>query len=155
MPTRILVLIVAIPLFAAGPPPFARGMIDAHNAVRRRTGVPPLVWSDRLAAAAERWAETLMANGRFVHNAKTPYGENLFEIVGGSASPAEIVSEWASEEKDYNYAKNSCDRVCGHYTQIVWRDTRKVGCAIVRGGNREVCVCEYGPSGNYVGERPY
>ncbi len=155
MASRILVLTIALPLLAASPLPFARGMLDAHNAVRRRAGVAALVWSDRLAAAAEHWANTLVTNNKFEHNTNTPYGENLFEIIGGSATPGEIVFEWAAEEKNYNHATNSCSKVCGHYTQIVWRNSRKVGCAVARRGNVEICVCEYDPPGNYFGERPY
>src|SRR5262249_28641377 len=105
---RAVPLFVAVLLFSASPSPFARDMLAAHNGVRSRTGVPPLAWSDRLATAAERWADALVRRNEFAHNPKTPYGENLFEVMGGSGSAAEIVSDWASEEKNYNYAKNSC-----------------------------------------------
>jgi hypothetical protein len=44
--------------------------------------------------------------------------------------------------------------MCGHYTQLVWRRARQVGCAAARGGSREVWVCEF-PEGNYIGMRPY
>jgi pathogenesis-related protein 1 len=45
--------------------------------------------------------------------------------------------------------------MCGHYTQIVWRNTKAVGCAVGGKGAREVWVCDYDPPGNYVGQRPY
>ncbi|MBV9296765.1 MAG: hypothetical protein JO145_14435, partial [Acidobacteriaceae bacterium] len=61
----------------------------------------------------------------------------------------------SSEAKDYQYAANSCFAVCGHYTQVVWRDTREVGCGMVHDARREVWVCDYAPYGNIVGERPY
>src|SRR5215475_2161722 len=101
-------LYLSVVLFAAQPGPFAREMLAAHNSVRSRAHVPRLVWSARLATAAERWADTLIQRKEFRHNPKTPYGENLSEVVGGSESAAEIVSDWASEEKDYNYAANLC-----------------------------------------------
>jgi len=145
----------SILLVAANPGSFAHDMLAAHNAVRSRAGVPRLVWSERLAKAAGQWGDMLVRRNQFAHNPKTPYGENIFEIVGAPASPAEIVSDWGSEEQDYNYGANSCRAVCGHYTQIVWRNTREVGCAIVHRGNREICVCEYDPPGNFIGQRPY
>ena len=43
----------------------------------------------------------------------------------------------------------------GHYTQIVWRSTVEVGCAVARSGLHEVWVCRYSPPGNVVGQRPY
>jgi PadR family transcriptional regulator len=49
----------------------------------------------------------------------------------------------------------SCRGVCGHYTQIVWSNTREVGCGVARDSNREVWVCNYNPPGNWIGERPY
>jgi len=45
--------------------------------------------------------------------------------------------------------------VCGHYTQIVWRDTKQVGCGVARDNRREIWVCNYDPPGNWVGHRPY
>jgi pathogenesis-related protein 1 len=45
--------------------------------------------------------------------------------------------------------------VCGHYTQIVWRDTTSVGCAAQSCPQGEIWVCDYSPPGNYVGQHPY
>src|SRR5712691_6171246 len=60
-----------------------------------------------------------------------------------------------TEARNYDYASNRCHGVCGYYTQIVWRDTREVGCGVARGPGREVWVCDYSPPGNWVGRRPY
>lgn len=133
----------------------AHDMLAAHNAVRERTGVTPLAWSDRLAARAQDWADTLVARRQFVHRPNSTYGENLFEITGATASSAEVVGAWAEESRNYDYRTNKCRGVCRHYTQIVWGATKEVGCAVSRGGGREVWVCDYDPPGNWVGERPY
>jgi len=130
-------------------------LLSTHNSVRSHAGVPPLVWSERLAARAQDWANTLLARRAFSHRPNSRYGENLFEITGASASPAQVVANWASESRNYDYNANSCRGVCGHYTQIVWRDTKEVGCAVARGGGREVWVCNYDPPGNWIGKRPY
>ena len=74
----------------------AREMLAAHNAVRARVGVGPLAWSDRLAARAQDWADTLVARRQFLHRPKSGYGENLFEITGATASAAQVVNAWAS-----------------------------------------------------------
>ena len=133
----------------------SNSMLAAHNSVRHQLGLPPLAWSDRLAARAQEWAENLLDKNQFRHQPKSPYGENLFEIIGAHASPAQVVDEWASESRNYDYRSNRCNGTCGHYTQIVWRDTREVGCGVARGGNREVWVCEYNPPGNWAGQRPF
>jgi uncharacterized protein YkwD len=132
-----------------------RKMLEAHNAVRAKVGVPPLEWSDSLARYAGEWARALIRSGDFQHRNQNQYGENLFTITGGTASPRQVVEGWASEARNYDYRANRCRGVCGHYTQIVWRDTRRVGCGAARSGRREVWVCNYDPPGNWRGRRPY
>jgi uncharacterized protein YkwD len=130
-------------------------MVEAHNRVRASVGVDPLVWSDRLAVVAQGWADQLAAEGRLRHRASPRYGENLYLISGGQATPNDVVGAWAAEQSDYDYRTNQCHATCGHYTQIVWRNTKSVGCAVARSRGIEVWVCEYYPPGNYVGQRPY
>ena len=137
------------------PSSLARQMLAAHNDVRVRLKVPPLQWSSRLAAYAQEWGNTLLARGKFYHRPDSPYGENLFMIKNGRVEPAEVVSEWASESSSYNYRSNKCHGTCGHYTQLVWRGTQRVGCAVARGGRNEIWICNYDPPGNIVGQKPY
>ena len=130
-------------------------MLAAHNAVRARVKVSPLAWSGRLTAIAQDWADALLARKEFVHRPNSKYGENLFDVTGAGASPGQVVEGWAAEARNYDYSSNKCSGVCGHYTQIVWGDSKEVGCAVARGGGREVWVCEYDPPGNWEGKRPY
>ncbi len=137
------------------PSALALDMIALHSAVRARVGMAPLTWSDRLAAHSQDWADALLARKQFVHRPHSTYGENLFDINGAAASSAEVVNTWASESRNYDYSSNRCRGMCGHYTQIIWGDTKEVGCAVARGGGREVWVCNYDPPGNWAGKRPY
>ena len=130
-------------------------LLQAHNSIRLNLGLAPLAWSDRLAARAQEWAQSLLAKGDFRHDPKTPYGENLYEITGAQARPAEVVGASASEASDYDYRSNRCKGTCGHYTQIVWRGSKEVGCAAAGGIKRQIWVCEYDPPGNVIGQRPY
>lgn len=115
-----------------------------------------LEWSPTLAMAAKLWANELGQDCKMKHS-KMKYGENIF---WGSASfsAKAVVDSWAEERHDYDYDKNTCEvgAQCGHYTQIVWRKTTRVGCAKVRCSNgNEIWVCVYDPAGNYEGEKPY
>src|ERR1700761_2200453 len=112
------------------PVSLAGAMLDAHNAIRLRVGLPPLSWSAALAEAAQDWADYLIASGTFFHSPDNRYGENLYAISGGAASPSDVVSAWASEGTQYDIRNDRCAGVCGHYTQIVWRTTRELGCAV-------------------------
>lgn len=85
-------------------------------------------------------------------------GENIYWGSGSTWTPNDAVKAWADEEKYYTYATNTCasGQQCGHYTQIVWRNTRKIGCARVVCDTGDVFMtCNYDPVGNYVGQRPY
>ena len=57
------------------------------------------------------------------------------------------------------YEKFYCaaGKVCGHYTQVVWRDSTAIGCARVdcNNGGGVFITCNYNPPGNYVGRSPY
>jgi pathogenesis-related protein 1 len=62
----------------------------------------------------------------------------------------------ASEKANFT-CPSSCNGVCGHYTQIVWRTSINLGCALqdcpgLTYGN--TIVCDYGPGGN-GGGAPY
>jgi len=148
-------ILLAAGAFAAAQTPLARDILAAQNAARAKVGAPPLEWSDKLAATAQEWADHLISTGGFEHHPKSKFGENLFEMRGGKSTPAQVVDRWLEEAANYNYKSNKCKGQCGHYTQVVWKATKEVGCAVASRGNREVWVCEYNPPGNYIGQRPY
>jgi len=150
-----LILMAAVPGRPAADTRLPHEFLKAHNKVRAELGLPLLGWSEKMAAVAKDWAMTLVVRSQFRHS-HGGYGENMFEIRGGKSSPAEVVEAWAGEAEDYDYQGNRCRAArCGHYTQIVWRGTTTLGCAVARSSFREVWVCEYSPPGNIVGQRPY
>lgn len=156
-----------------GEPAALAGITLAHNEVRAAvvtaTPLPALVWDPALAATAAAWAARCVDSeapvGLIDHNPDrsdghaTYVGENIFGS-GGSASGRGAVDSWAGELQFYDAATNRCatGKSCGHYTQIVWRATTAVGCAVhtcpgLRFGAS--VVCNYGPGGNVGGQRPY
>ena len=91
----------------------------------------------------------------FKHSGVDGLGENLFMGTTGYYGPAKVVNSWGDEIEDYNYDKNSCSGVCGHYTQVVWKTTERVGCAKIECDGMDIWVCNYDPPGNWVGQKPY
>jgi uncharacterized protein YkwD len=139
------------------PAPF-RGIVAAHNYWRARVNVPGLTWSPMLASVAQQWANQLQSRGcPMQHSRGHNYGENLAFFSNMDASPQMVVDMWADERVDYHHNNNSCraGKQCGHYTQMVWRETKELGCGIAACGNRQVWVCNYAPAGNYRGQTPY
>ena len=150
----------------------ANEMVAAHNRWRKTVGAPPLKYSTGLAASAQEWANHLKENNHCQMQHSKPdghYGENLFwasamEWSDGrrevqKVSPKKVVDDWGNERTDYNYKNNSCaqGKICGHYTQLVWKSTTTVGCAVAlcQDTLEQVWVCQYQPPGNWVGKKPY
>lgn len=135
-----------------------RGMVAAHNKWRKELGLPPLEWSNELAGVAQTWANKLKRRGCNMKHSSSQYGENLYWSSGMTPSPEDVVASWASERKYFNHKKKKCNGPwykCGHYTQLIWKNTKKVGCAVAYCGDQQIWVCNYDPAGNYSGEKPY
>jgi pathogenesis-related protein 1 len=131
------------------------GLSAAHNQVRAGVGVAPLAWSPSLSRYAQDWANQLAANNcQLAHRPNRPYGENLFWTSNG-ATAQYVVDFWAAEAANYDIETNGCDGVCGHYTQIVWATTTQVGCGMATCGSQQIWVCNYDPTGNLYGQKPY
>ncbi len=141
-------------------------MVAAHNRWRAEVGVSGLRWSDKLAEVAQGWADRLKSEGCAMYHSGNGYGENIYKASPlmwsdgrrdlQKKTPQQVTDSWGSEIKFYSYADNSCSGVCGHYTQVVWKDTKEVGCAMsVCGDNSQIWVCSYAPAGNVVGQKPY
>ena len=151
----VLILVACLPLTSRPQLSMAEDFVQTHNSYREQLGLPALAWSPQLAARAQQWAQYLIRTGSFGPRRDGAFGENLYEISGGYSSPTAVVAAWMSEGPNYNRHTNTCSARCGHFTQVMWRETRLVGCGMARDRRREVWVCNYDPHGNVQGERPY
>jgi pathogenesis-related protein 1 len=138
----------------------AQAALDFQNSKRRDVGSPPLEWSVQLAAYAQKWANHLANDNNCVldHTVNNNYGENLFGGSGRTYTALYASQDWYNEIQKYKPVVLSEDNwyATGHYTQLVWSNTRQVGIgqANCRGGG-SVIAAEYDPPGNYMGEKPY
>ena len=139
-------------------------ILTVHNRERTALGISPLRWNPALAQSAQRWADHLAATGSFEHApelSSNPQGENLWAGTKGYYSLEARVGAWVREKQYFklgSFPDNSITGKVGdvgHYTQLVWRDTHEVGCAIATGTREDVLVCRYSSAGNYIGENPF
>lgn len=145
---------------------FQDRLLQSHNRERAAIGVPPLAWDDGLAADAAVWADRLTRVGRLVHSPDNPYdpdpqGENLWAGTKGYYGPEQMVGLWRDEKVNFrpgvfptNSRTGQLEDV-GHYTQLVWRSSRRVGCAVAHGRSDDFLVCRYSEGGNVIGEVPF
>jgi hypothetical protein len=140
-------------------------LLAAHNRERSALGLPALQWDPALAAEAAPWAARLARLGTLEHAPDTdeadPEGENLWLGTKGVYSPEQMVGLWIEEKAHYRpgpipaVSRTGDFEDVGHYTQVVWRDTGRVGCALAGGGEDEVLVCRYRTAGNVEGEQAF
>jgi uncharacterized protein YkwD len=140
-------------------------MLDGQNAARARLGLAPLAWNESLAADARAYAEAMARSGRFEHSPQPrgnpPQGENLWTGTRRAYSYPEMVGHWVAEARFYRplpvpeSSSSGQFGDVGHYTQIVWRATREVGCGEASNRTDDYIVCRYLPAGNVFGETAY
>ena len=145
--------------------------LKVHNDARLEVGVNPLVWSNKLEKEALNYAKQLARRNSFKHSKRTRNGENLakfYEHIYSAGTKTNVYSstplydssiEWYNEIDNYRRSKIRKFRIgpkVGHYTQMVWKDTKRVGIASAVSKNGTVyIVARYYPAGNYLGEYPY
>uniref|UniRef100_A0A673IU58 SCP domain-containing protein n=1 Tax=Sinocyclocheilus rhinocerous TaxID=307959 RepID=A0A673IU58_9TELE len=103
---------------------FEAEFLQTHNAYRKQHGAPPLTINKNLCRTAQAWAEHLLSIRTLKHSNKD-YGENLYYA-------------WSSATK----------KLTGHFTQVVWKDTKEVGVGLATDGNTTFVVGQYLPAGN-------
>jgi len=158
--SRVSLLLVA--LACALPWSIARGkargvdadaIVAAHNRVRAKHCAPPLKWSSKLAASAQSWANTIRDRGCALgHSGSASYGENLAAGTSGMLDAAAVVGMWYDEIKKFNFRSGGFSMKTGHFTQVVWRGTREVGCGKSQCNGLDVWICQYAPPGNVEGQ---
>jgi hypothetical protein len=161
-PAACLLACLACPPAQAQDAQFADRILKTHNEERARLGIPPLRWNPALAANAQRWAAHLSTLNVLEHDDSLDVeGENLWRGSGGAYTPEDMVTLWIDERVAFRNgvfpdvsASGQWEDV-GHYTQVIWRTTGQVGCALGEAGEDEVLVCRYMEGGNFEGEKTY
>jgi len=129
-----------------------KAVVDAHNRVRAKHCAPPLQWSAKVAASAQRWANNIRDRGCALGHSGGQYGENLAAGTSGMLDAAAVVGMWYDELKHFNFRSGGFSMKTGHFTQVVWRGTTAVGCGRSQCNGLDVWICQYDPPGNVEGQ---
>ncbi|HVM37367.1 MAG TPA: CAP domain-containing protein [Sphingomicrobium sp.] len=161
----ILATVTAMPVAGAASAGAAPSGLEArllalHNGERARVGSPALQWDPALAAAAAAYGPVLERMGRLEHSPRAGrpgQRENLWMGTRGAFSPDDMVGSWIAERAHFrpgvfpNVSRTGNWLDVSHYTQLIWRTTTHVGCAVHRGARYDFLVCRYSPPGNRDG----
>lgn len=134
-------------------PADAKAGLALHNEYRALHGAPALAWDEGLAKMAQDWA-----NGcKFAHGGTDRgTGQNLYASSGSMSSYggdylSAPTKAWYGEEPQYakgGYKEPAHFGSTGHFTQVVWKGTTKLGCAknTVQ-CSQTIVVCNYKQAG--------
>jgi hypothetical protein len=137
-------------------PDWKAQILERHNFYRAQHCAPPLVWDDEIAKSAQGWSDGCV----FTHDgvAGTGFGENLAGGFPGENGGAPV-DMWYKEVQQYDFAAPGFSPQTGHFTQVVWRGSTRVGCGMTRCpgsifgwpaefGEALMYSCRYAPAGN-------
>nr|XP_060640681.1 cysteine-rich venom protein helothermine-like [Anolis sagrei ordinatus] len=135
-------------------------IVDMHNSLRRAVDPPArnmlkMEWNDQLAKNSQKWANKCALDHSSKSSRKmngTNSGENLYMSTAPN-SWSKAIQAWYDEVHDFEHGYGAIwqDAVVGHYTQVVWYLSYKVGCAVAKCPNKKYTyyyVCQYSPAGN-------
>ena len=123
-----------------------------HNQRRCLHGAKDLVWSESVARSAQKHADACI----FQHTDPAVFGECLW---AGYYTPEAEDCLWGwydNEIGDYPWDSPGYYKATGHFTQVVWANTRELGCGICDGWGRGqypyMATCQYNLGGNVGGQ---
>lgn len=132
-------------------------LLDRHNKYRCMHKTPLLEWDAEVAAMAQRHAD----KGQMGHSSRserTINGESCGENIAWGMptySGLQSTDAWYDEIKNTPGGKGKVTGFgggTGHYTQVVWKGSTKIGCGRGKANNGDLWVCQYCPAGNFMGK---
>ena len=147
------------------PDPFRDATLATHNKYRRMHGVEEMVWDQKVAKFSQKWCNYLRDTGSFKHSQGSGYGENLYLRTGSNSDKIDAgegaVTGWYNEISEYEFNSPGFSFATGHFTQVVWKTSTRLGCAVSQkkesSYTKSYVCCNYSPpgnSGNYEGNVP-
>ncbi|KAM4043866.1 serotriflin-like [Anomaloglossus baeobatrachus] len=135
-------------------------IVNRHNELRSQVKPAPsnmlqMEWDDEAAVNAAKWAnECQNSHSKADQREITTFGcgENLY-MANRPHNWTKVIQGWWDENQYFYHGKGATEdgAVTGHYTQLVWYKSYKLGCAVSFCPNQKLSyffVCHYCPSGN-------
>ena len=133
--------------------------LNKHNQVRKQhQNTEKLELDADLCKSAKNYAEALAKRNMIkVLSGKNDVGENMISYRTSSQTDEEIVTKaidkWYTQGQHYSYntgrTKNAT--AIGSFTQMMWKNSKKLGVGVAKSGDQTFVVAHYFPAGNVLG----
>lgn len=135
---------------------FQNEFLKAHNDYRQKHCVQSLKLSRKICEISQKWADSLVKKSVLEHSNNRDYGENIYCLTSNnpnlSISGTEPVKEWYDEVDRHVFGVEPKQLSSGHFTQVVWKESRELGVGYAKFKGKIVVVANYYPSGNMIGQ---
>ena len=134
-----------------------KDILSTHNYHRSRHQADDLKWNKEIQVIAQAYSEKIAPGHSLVHSSNKykgeSLGENLYMSYGG-ISGEQASNSWYNEIDNYDFSSHSSSngKATGHFTQLVWKDSKEIGCGAACDGTYCICCCNYYPAGNFIGK---
>ncbi|CAG7677363.1 unnamed protein product [Allacma fusca] len=129
--------------------------LETHNRLRAKHNAPALSLDSKLTNHAQEYADQLLGQGKEVKAAHSKWAKNFGEglqILSKYKYPISTVldSWYTAESAKFNWKVKNYTDGCGHLTQMIWKETAKLGVGYATDHNpdRTIIVLLYDPTGN-------
>lgn len=127
---------------------------DYLNKFRIMHCVPQLTYNKEIERIANEHAKYIIESGKFEHSINS-YGENIaYAYVSGDDNRAFIYTTdlMYAEKQYYDYNNPEFSYTTGHFTQMVWKNSKHVGIGYYKNETVIAFVVNFHPPGNYYND---
>ena len=135
---------------------YALSAIKRHNVVRACHNANPLMFNCEIMKIAQDYSQYLATQvGTLQHSGTEFHGEWMGEnlaYVGGSninISGERPTNMWYNEVSNYNFNNPGFSSGTGHFTQVVWKNSKEFGIGLYCQNNQCFMTGNYYPGGNF------
>ena len=137
-------------------------LLNLHNTLRKKHKSPSLTKTAQVTKFAQQATDHCAKIGKPEHTThsykNTVISQNIY-VSSWAPSADDVIQGWYYEEEphyDYAKGKSKDGGETGHFTAMIWKSTKEIGCAYTygkwRSTNGYYVACEYYPTGNSPGE---
>ena len=129
-------------------------ILTDHNYHRKRHQVDILSRNSEIENVAQAYSEHLSSIEKLIHS-DNKYGENLYYCYASNGicvTGTKASQSWYNEVWQYDFNNPKFTSGTGHFTQLVWKGSKEIGCGAACNSNNKCYVtCNYYPAGNVMG----
>ena len=113
---------------------FQKELVARHNEYRKKHAASSLTILKDLTILCQKTVDNCKKIGRLHHrdfnlDDGTLVGQNLY-FTNSTPTGNEVADNWYSDIEYYDYNGDKIEEKTSHFTQMVWKNTKQIGCAV-------------------------